>query len=281
MTLSRFLPPVVAGKAWLWKAFRDRLRGRSAPLARNARFHDAYRGKRCFVVGSGPSVRKLDLSKLRGEHVLTVNAFMKHVTRYGVVPLAHSLMDPWYFDGRDPEHKDLQFIAHEADPAIEFFLPLDYRAVVEKVIPAGRRDRINYLGFAGWYPENSNARLTSHLPRLQTVTLAPALIALWMGFSEIYLIGCDLDWLSNVVATNPLRIVHRNFYEETDSVIDVGDGFEYTTYVEAIAKMFRGFHHVKESAREGQRIFNASEGGMLDIFERVAFDGLFPAKVGG
>lgn len=280
MSASRLLPPALTGKTYLWKVFRDRVRGRASALARNARFHDAYRGKRCFVLGSGPSAKKADLARLRGEHVLTVNAFMYHVKEYGIVPLAHCLMDPWYFDGRDPAFKDLRFVAEGADPAIEFFFPLEYRPVVERIVPAPRRERVSYLGFSGWYPENRNADLTGHLPKVQTVTIAPALIALWMGFSEIYLLGCDCDWLSHVVGVRPLRVRNRNFYDEKDEPIEVGDGFTYTTYVEAIAKMLRGFQHVQESARRGQTVMNAGEGSLLDMFEPVAFDSLFPAKNG-
>ena len=30
-------------------------------------YHDLYRGKRCFVIGNGPSLRQMDLSPLKGE----------------------------------------------------------------------------------------------------------------------------------------------------------------------------------------------------------------------
>ena len=30
-------------------------------------YHDRYRGKRCFVIGNGPSLKNTDLSKLKNE----------------------------------------------------------------------------------------------------------------------------------------------------------------------------------------------------------------------
>ncbi len=44
-------------------------------LARNAKFHNMYFGRRCFVIGNGPSSNNEDLTQLSGEITITMNWF--------------------------------------------------------------------------------------------------------------------------------------------------------------------------------------------------------------
>src|SRR5437870_4954347 len=43
---------------------------------RIAALKDIHRGKRCFILGNGPSLKQQDLSLLRDEHVFVTNWFV-------------------------------------------------------------------------------------------------------------------------------------------------------------------------------------------------------------
>ena len=43
-------------------------------LRKNIEYKDKYKGKRCFIIGNGPSLKKHDLTLLKDEFVLTVNS---------------------------------------------------------------------------------------------------------------------------------------------------------------------------------------------------------------
>jgi hypothetical protein len=46
---------------------------RRASIRQLAALKDAHRGERCFIIGNGPSLKKTDLSRLRGEYSFGVN----------------------------------------------------------------------------------------------------------------------------------------------------------------------------------------------------------------
>ncbi len=46
---------------------------RQDSVRRLAELRDKHRGKRCFIVGNGPSLKQTDLSKLEGEYTLGQN----------------------------------------------------------------------------------------------------------------------------------------------------------------------------------------------------------------
>ena len=47
-------------------------------LKQNTELKDKYKGKRCFILGNGPSLNSLDFSSLKDEYVFTVNMLMDH-----------------------------------------------------------------------------------------------------------------------------------------------------------------------------------------------------------
>ena len=46
-------------------------------LDMNKEFENKYAGKRCFILGNGPSLKDEDLSVLKDEYVFTVNQFAR------------------------------------------------------------------------------------------------------------------------------------------------------------------------------------------------------------
>ncbi|MGO7205050.1 hypothetical protein ACCT30_28245, partial [Rhizobium ruizarguesonis] len=64
----------------------------ASSLAENTQLAGLHAGQRCFILGNGPSVKGLDLSRLQGETVITVSNgylhsdFDKFQSRYHCVP---------------------------------------------------------------------------------------------------------------------------------------------------------------------------------------------------
>jgi hypothetical protein len=267
--LTRYLPTLLVDQAELWSTVAMQAPGLWA-VARNRELYDRHRGQRCFVVGNGPSLKRLDLARLRGETLFTVNTFLDHAGALGLSPFCHTIVDPAYFDPARPTFAQFVATAARLGDALAFF-PVDRRAVIAPHVPGAR-----YLMFAGTVETNDNAALTRALPGCYSVNIVALLIALYMGFSEIHLIGCDLDMLSNVVGVAPLRIRESHFYDDAEGVSDWGAlGYDYAAYARAVARMFDGFRFAATKARPHQRISNASPAGLLDVFPRVDFTSLF------
>ena len=50
------------------------------------RFKNKYKGKRCFIIGNGPSLNKMDLSPLKNEYTFGLNRFYLIRKRIGFYP---------------------------------------------------------------------------------------------------------------------------------------------------------------------------------------------------
>ena len=67
----------------LWVTVRCKFAARGVFLNDNERriaaLKDIHKGERCFIIGNGPSLNKLDLSKIKDEYTFGVNAiYLNH-----------------------------------------------------------------------------------------------------------------------------------------------------------------------------------------------------------
>jgi hypothetical protein len=265
-----YIPPKLFAKAYYVSALFQILQHSGLrELRRNEALRGKLRGKRAFVIGNGPSLSKMDLTRLRDENIFTVNSFFRHARTHGLRPVAHSFIDADLFV--EPYlTSDLKEFAATRDPSTLCFAPLDFEHLIRPMMADA-----HYLLMAGRIENNSNLDITGILPGLQTVTLAALVVALFMGCSPIYVIGCDVDLLSHVVAVNPLRIRESHFYDHAhDIVVDVPQ-FDYAGYGQAVWRMLLGYRLINERRAPEQKIYNAGVGGLLDVFERVDFESLF------
>lgn len=246
--------------------YAARFRGLGAIRA-NQRLRGVHRGKRCFVLGTGPSLARQNLQRLRGEHVYTVNSFVDHANTLGVDPTGHVLMDPFYFEENTTGIETLRRVGAMPAGTLRIF-PLHYKRIVDRYV-----DDPTYVLFAGDFAGNSNADLSRALPSLYSVTNLALLAALYAGFSKIYLLGCEMDMLSRVESVQPLLIRESHYYNDDVAMADFTRlGFDYTRYAHAVLRMFDGFRFAAKACGPDQAIYNATLGGVLDVFPRVSLD---------
>lgn len=237
---------------------------------RLAELKDTFRGERCFIVGNGPSLNKHDLSLLKNDKCFGVNSIFYKTELEGFKPTFYTVEDSHVLDDNleailkyDVAYKF--FLAHYADKVPEakniYFVSADL-GFYRKSHPFGGYPRFSRdpadVVFAG-----------------QSVTLINLQLAYHLGFKEIYLIGMDF------------------FYEKPKSVITKGLTWISTEddpnhfdprYFGAgkkwhdpqLDKVAINYEHAKKVLERNQRkIYNASIGGKLEIFERIDFESLF------
>ena len=92
-----------------------------------------------------------------------------------------------------------------------------------------------------------------------TITYIALQICMYMGFAEIYLLGMDCS----------------NFLHHfTDNYVDGKLEMDMNTL--NVERMILAYKEAKRISEEkGIKIYNATRGGMLEVFERVNFDDLF------
>lgn len=226
------------------------------------RLRNVHRRDRCFVIGNGPSLRGVDLGPLAGEVTLVTNYFYFHSQLEILQPTYYCVSDLSFFDkGVNPEWPQR---LSRVPASTVFFLPLENKRAVRSSAPAAR-SRIYYLRCDRrreiWNLRRMIADVTHVLWTGDTVILDFCLpLAYFMGFSEVYLLGCDTDYGSGSDAAH--------FYDASTP----GRSREYHRH-EWYANVTRSYavaRRLFEAA--GRSIYNASPGGRLEEFPRIALD---------
>lgn len=223
------------------------------------RFRGCHRGERCFVIGNGPSLRGQDLIPLAGEATFVTNHFYLHPAVEALRPTYYCSSDLSFFDHLI--HPTWPDDLARLPPATVLFLPVELRRYIRST-RVRARPFVHYLRCDHtreiWRRGVMDVDATSVLATGDSVILDFCLpLAHFMGFAEVYLLGCDTDYQSPDGATHfyEARIPSRSIAYHRD----VWQGNVTASYAIA-GGVF---------AASGRRIYNATAGGRLEVFPRV------------
>lgn len=223
------------------------------PVPSLASFKNRHKGTRCFLVGNAPSLARLDLGKLNGELMFTVNR------GYLAAPLGlphapyHVVADPMTYQPYAEEIRravvGLRFYRADVVALPEYRNAPDREPAIE--VPFHQAPTMD----EGHFSEDA----TRGVYRGFTVLLDAAQLAFLMGCSEVYIIGCDLDYqqaATHVYPSGPVEQQRRHV-------------MPIPRVLQAMAVAAQTFQ------RHGQIFANAGVGGRLDSIPRVTFSSLF------
>lgn len=219
---------------------------------------DSKKGKRCFIVGNGPSLKSDDLDKLANEDCFGTNEIHKIFNRTKWRPKYYLIIDR-YSKSTAEQIKDIDS---------ETVFLSDYYCRYNKVL----RDKYICLHqHFNWNEKNYSfsADIGKCFVSSPTVSYAAMQIAAYLGYSEVYLLGFDhnysfeFDSAGKVVNTGKSD---THFFKDEVPEDIIAD----------VLGMTRAYQSFKRYADEnGIKVRNATRGGKLEVFERVDFDTLF------
>lgn len=214
------------------------------------KFKKAYAEKKCFIVATGPSLRIDDLRKLAANKIFCfgVNSIIKIENEW--IPDGYVVTDSYFISNNIQHIEDynckIKFIG---DSCKEYWIKKRKNSYKIHVVNTG----------AGIdFSEEICQKLYSGYNGGGTVTYVCLQLAAYMGFKEIYLIGADCNYAIGS---------KNNHFVEDEEVDNKNHGTDLMIKAYAFAKIFADKHGIK--------IFNATRGGALEVFERVDFDTLF------
>lgn len=218
------------------------------------------KGERCFIIGNGPSLKATDLDRLMDEDCFAANQLYRIYPQTNWRPTYYTVVD-WHGIGQDTSSSldtDILFLGDyywrknktQGDNIIVFY---GNRLLDTKLSSFRFSDDITKQIYLG-----------------ATVTFVNLQIACYMGYDKIYLLGVDHNYAyikdsSGKVVRNA-GTANSHFFNDEQSKNVYGD-MEGMTNAYLITKEYADQHGIK--------IYNATRGGMLDVFERVNFDVLF------
>ena len=238
-------------------------------LSKNSIFKDKYKGKRCFVIGNGPSLNNQDLTPLKGEITIVMNHFHQHPILQVWQPTFWCLADPanCYTPEEITRVKEGMI---QANPEA-FFIPICMKKLdeIEQIFPQGKTYFVKMAISPQYWNKNKKWEFTSVIPGARSTAHLALYLALYLGCSPIYLLGLDNDWLSH-------RSVYRHFY--SDSKNDSEDEScnlskqSYKVLMENTLQHWIIFERIQDYAtKKGIKIYNATEGGFLDVFPDINY----------
>ena len=232
------------------------------------RLKDRHEGKRCFLIGNGPSLTVEDLELLKGEITFAANRIYMLFDRTDWRPTYYFCVD--YERYRD-DHKMVDKI--EADTK---FVPVENAmaagAIYERIAYYNRvvscvTDKEGKSGSDKYPPFSENAEEVVYDGR--TVLYDAIQWAVYMGFTELYLLGADNAYRFETLEDGTVveNDVKRDHFDENYS-----DGHTLPAPIYAAHLAFEKAKKVCE--RKGIIIKNATRGGRLEVFERISLEEL-------
>ncbi len=220
-----------------------------------ASLKDSKKGKRCFIIGNGPSLKVEDLDKLIGEDCLAVNEIHRVFPKTRWRPLICTFADR-YSKSTPEEIRDLD---------CKYVFLGDYYWRYNTVL---RKDAVcfhEHMAFStkeyGFSEDISKCMVIA-----PTVAYCSMQIAAFMGYSEIFLLGFDhsysfeFDKKGNIIKTGNES---THFFKDDKAEDIIGN-------VWGMTKAYESFKRYADE--HGIIVKNATRGGKLEIFERVDLD---------
>lgn len=219
-------------------------------------FKGIHNGERCFIIATGPSLTMEDIESLKNEKTISMNSICKLYDKTDWRPTYFAVQDNLVFESLQEiirAHKEVPVFISDNIPSkfkrekewIEFPTDTKYHSydILRKKYYAKFSDDAYDIVYDGY-----------------SIAYSCIELAVYMGFKEIYILGADCTYLG-----------------EKEHFVD--SGVEDRSRKYATPKLIVGYEKVKEYAdSHGIKVYNATRGGVLEVFPRVNLEDVLKEK---
>lgn len=221
-------------------------------------FKNIHNGEKCFIIATGPSLKISDLENLKKHGIKCIS--MNRI--YNIFDKTEWRPDYYVIE----DNEMIEDLANEI-----LNIPLAYKFVrsgVKKYWQQPGSEMAMPIQMIQQNCTSDNVRFSDDFARYVyegfTVTYACLQLAVYMGFSEIYLLGVDFNYSEDVYAESNHFEGYQSHYKDIRLNPIMPD------------RMLRAYKKANELSQDfGCKIYNATRGGKLEVFERVDMDSLF------
>jgi len=234
--------------------------GNSAAAKRNKekllKYHNIHKGKRCFIVANGPSLKETDLSFLKDEFTIGMNRIYLNADKMGFMPT--------YIVVMDIAIQLMQFQEDLEALTLPKFFNWNARSLFTE------KENLTYI--RSDYTPKFSTDLVETTWGGHSVTAVCIQLAFYMGFDKVYLVGKD----------------HNYEQKGTPGGLVYSTGDEKNHFVQGYYKKgmawripdYKGEELAYSMAKEAfdkanRKIYDATINGQLNIFPKVEYYSLF------
>jgi glycosyltransferase involved in cell wall biosynthesis len=232
-------------------------------------FRNRYAGQRCFIIGNGPSLNKVDLKKLKDEFTFGVNSIFLARDKMGFEPTFYCVEDTHVAKDRQREIQNInspvKVFGHYLNKVI---LPHPHNLFLNILL-----DYRRYTGFP-YFSVDASRRLWVG----GSVSYVNMQLAYYMGFDQVYLIGFDHEYTIPDSAIVKGADIHSTTEDPNHFHPDYfGKGYNW--HVPLVNRMELGYLKARRAfALDGREIVNLTPGGHLEVFRRGDYDAVVDAR---
>jgi hypothetical protein len=242
----------------------------------NIRLKDIHTGQRCFILGSGSSIKQQDLTRLAGEIVISVSNSFVHKDYLLFKPKYHILPPVFESHGNLCNHDKFIEWLREMDERTfdaEFFFHIGDKEEIDKN-GLFRNRIIHWVDYSPWDENSMPVIDLERISNIWSVSETAITVAIYLGFEKIYLLGFDHDWFNGTLVY---------FYDETTehkaepdkSKLSFADSEFQMRRHAYIFKKYKYLYALKQNIYNA----NANPDTYVDVFPRVDYKSLFPDAI--
>ena len=225
-------------------------------VRRLAELKDKHQGQRCFIIGNGPSLKQTDLKRLKGEYTLGQNRIYLAFPEMGFSTSYYLSVNDLVVEQCAGDIQKLEMPRFVSWRARKWLQPQDNQFFIHTT----------YTG------EKFARDIRGRVWEGGTVTYTSLQVAYFLGFSQVILIGVDHNYVTpgkpnaTVVSQgDDPNHFHPGYF---------GKGFRWQLPdLDTSERAYTLARHAYEAA--GRRVVDATVGGKLTVFPKVAYDTLF------
>lgn len=238
-------------------------------------YKNKYLGKRCFVVGNGPSIKKTNLDNLVGEYSFAMNRISMIYKRtkwrptFFVCTTTNIKREGWQKDILNTIRMEntTSFVWRDLKEHTQSFKNINY-------ISCSHGREVTNSPELSWWSNDISKRVC----KFGTSMLVCLQIATYMGFNPIYIIGADLGFKKEPFISRFIKILTKNKVQLTidQNHFDKKYGTPGLLPHDLNSNMLAAHKLCRRSTRRiGVDVLNATCGGELEVYPRVRYDKLF------
>jgi len=223
----------------------------------NVKFKKIHAGERCFILGTGPSLSTLNeeqLEKLKSEVIFGVNSLYKSSVAAVLEPKYYTLIDNLYWESWSGVFADV-VEKYAKNPPVFITDPRAQNIVSDLNL---KKDSI-YVYSKKYPTDKMSAEITENVYAAMNCISYSILVAIYMGFKDIYILGCDYNAFCSAGV--------GHCYDDDDELKGISYDLAFylkfywitTEFHYLIAKLAKGM---------GVKIINLTPGSLLDAYPR-------------
>lgn len=258
-------------------------------IRQNKNLKDSHKGERCFIFGNGPSLAKINFKNFENEFTFTMNQLTRNKNFHDLKTNFHFWSDERFFhlDSSKPEDKELLDVILNVNeqnrkPAVFFDI------TATSLIKQNNLDSLMDLHFfdCDGARKNKGVKQTIDvsrpIPNMPTTVFYAIWFAVYMGFSKIYLLGCDCSGFIST-AFSKLETAEKSLYaykiseNEKKRMEKIAKQTSLRNELQSYVHIFDYYKYMKEYCNlRGVDLINCTSCGLLEELPKLSIDEILP-----